>query len=109
MLVVALCVACIAAAQSRFSGTYLYDVHTREAIPVVTADIGAIREPFGLKYDITVSTIAGIYQEKPIAGIWLNGSSAFAKNAWVKFGPALSYENNRLGTRGLVFGISVTF
>ncbi len=111
-LILALCILPIlVVAQSvNWSATYLYDAHDKTSTPVVTADVGRIESIFGIsKLNLTASTFAGVKKEQPIVGTWINAEARIARNAWLRVGPAITYERERFIGRGFVVGISVAF
>lgn len=101
--------ACAAASEPVIGGTYLLDVRTGRATPVVTVSLGDIRRPLGLNFNLKVSTFAGLIDEKPLAGFWLSANLRLADNLFVDFGPAIQYHNERLHTPGVAVGLSLRF
>lgn len=88
-----------------WSATYLYNAADKTSTPVITKSFGTIRNPLHLKLNLDVDVFTGIKRELPLFGTWVSYRWAAAENVALKFGPAITYENSRFRSPGVIVGI----
>lgn len=100
---------CVAPAQT-IGAAYLLDVKTGLTREVVITSIGEIRKPLGLNFNLAIDGFAGLNSwDHVYPGVWVSGRVPLAENFNLKFGPAFTYEENRVRFPGLVIGFEIRF
>ena len=84
-------------------GAYLIDLKSGRTRQVAIASIGEIRKPLGLNFNLQVDGFAGI-DAGVYPGVWISYSRPVAENVVFKFGPAFTFEDQRVRFPGFAVG-----